>query len=96
MISCKEAYKKYKADQDEKGKIVAETEVSKKRKLKQEEIVDVKRTKLQVEKVIDILTGDIEKVSIEATTKETFEEMKVCLEKRRTLSGIHLSRRGMF
>ena len=81
VISCKEAYKKYKVDQDEKGKIAAETEVSKKRKLKQEEIVDVKRTKLQVEKVIDILTGDIEKVSIEASTKETFEEMKVCLEK---------------
>ena len=41
----------------------------------------MKRTKLQVEKVIDILTGDIEKVSIEASTKETFEEMKMCLEK---------------
>ena len=81
IISCKEANKKYKAALSEKSKTAAETEIGTKRKLKQEEILQVKRKKADIDKVVKTLGGDINKLCLEASTKNNFEEMKLCLEK---------------
>ena len=53
----------------------------KKRQLKQEEIMSVKRKESDLGKVIATLKSDIEECTVEASTKEDFESMKLCLEK---------------
>ena len=47
----------------------AQTETSCKRKLKMDEVLEVKRTKSDVDKVILRLQSDIEKFSVEASTQ---------------------------
>ena len=65
----------------EKSKAAAETNIGTKCKLKQEEILQVKRKKADIDKVVKTLDGDINELCLEASTKNNFEEMKMCLEK---------------
>ena len=41
----------------------------------------LKRRKMEVERLIESMKSDIEKFSVEATHKTTFEEMKIVLSK---------------
>ena len=50
-----------------------------------DEVVEVKRTKTNLDKVIVTLKADIEQACINAYTKENFEEMKTELEKANAL-----------
>ena len=63
----------------------AQTETSRKRKLKMDEVLEVKRTKSDVDKVILRLQSDIEKFSVEASTRDNFEAMKADQEKANAL-----------
>ena len=88
ILSCKNArarYAKYLEEKKEKKGDEAQTETSRKRKLKMEEVLEVKRTKSDVDKVILRLQSDIEKFSLEASTRNNFEEMKADLDKAMAL-----------
>ena len=88
ILSCKAAHSKYIRSLEDKQKESADDEKSKKRKLKQEEVMSVKRRKTDVENAVKSLKKDIDNCSIEALTKEDFESMKLCLEKATSLRGV--------
>ena len=64
------------------------SEAERKRKLKQEEIFGVKRSKMEVDRSIVTLKKDIEEKSIEASKKETYDEMKLCLDQGNSFRDI--------
>ena len=71
LISCKGAHQKYELSQSKKKGGGVGSEAERKRKLKQEEIFGVKRSKMEVDRSIVTLKKDIEEKSIEASKKET-------------------------
>lgn len=81
ILSCKSAHQRYAQSLEEKRKVSGDEQKSQKRKLKQEEIICVKRQKSDVEHAVVALKAEIEQFSVEAATKPTFESMKLCLEK---------------
>ena len=79
--SCKGAHQRYVIALKEKADSATSEDVSRKRKAKKDEILEVKRRKMEVEKLIDSMKGDIEIFSVEASDKSTFEDVKVLLDK---------------
>ena len=81
VISCKAAHNRYQVSLADKNDYESSEIASNKRKRKMEEVLSVKRKKVEIEKVITSLKGDIEKSSMEASKMEDFESMKLSLEK---------------
>ena len=79
--SCKGAHQRYVIALKDKADSAATEDLSRKRKLKRDEILEVKRRKMEVGRLIELMKSDIEKFSVEATHKTTFEEMKTVLSK---------------
>ena len=85
VISCKNARQKYTQSLEAKQDQAVKDLASNKRKMKMDEVVEVKRTKTNLDKVIVTLKADIEQACINAYTKENFEAMKTELEKANAL-----------
>ena len=79
-LSCKGAHKQYTRYLEEKQKDQVHDQKSLKRKLKQEEIMNAKRVKLDTEKAVSALRKNIDNCTMEASTKDNFEDMKLCLD----------------
>ena len=73
IISCKGASSKYKADLEQSNSTKAEDLKSKKRKLIQEEISEVKRKKLTTEACLKFLQEDADRFSLEAEEKNEMQ-----------------------
>ena len=69
LTSCRGAYAKYKIDLEEKREEVVITDKSKKRKVIQEEIQEIKKRKEDTERCISSSDNDIAKYSLEAEKK---------------------------
>ena len=72
VISCKMASKKYKAALEAKRKETLNAEESRKRKLIQVELAEVKRNKSELEQSVMLLLKDADKYSQEAEKKRDF------------------------
>ena len=72
VISCKMASKKYKAALEAKRKEASNAEESRKRKLIQVELAEVKRNKSELEQSVMLLLKDANKYSQEAEKKRDF------------------------
>ena len=66
------ANRRYKLDLEDSKKETVETEKSRKQKLKLEEIANMKKSKLAVQKTIESLNKGIEKYLAEAQEKRDF------------------------
>ena len=64
---------------ENKRKENADVTTNKKRELKQEEVMSVKQKDIDLEKVVVTLKNGIDECSVEASKKEDYESMKLCL-----------------
>ena len=94
--SCKLANGRYKLALEDSKKATVETEKSRKRKLKLEEIANVKKQKLTVQETIESLNKGIEKYLAEAEEKRDFTLLskanafrKSVKEKQQTLNDLN-------
>ena len=69
LVCCRGASSKYKQSLEEKKKEMVDTEVSRKRKMKQEEILETKKRKEDLQNTVKFLEADIGKYSLEVETK---------------------------
>ena len=70
LLSCKSAHARYKEALEENKKVVIVNDKASKRKMIQEEISDIKKRKVVVEKCILSLESDIEKYSSDAEKEQ--------------------------
>ncbi len=85
ILSCKSAHQRYTTYLTEKKGEQVQSEASNKRKMKMDEVLQVKRARTDLDKAIVTIKNDIEKYCVQAATEESFETMKAELEKANAL-----------
>ena len=83
---CRSAYSRYAAALEEKEKEKASTEKNLKRKLKMDELADMKRQGYSIPYTIDALNKDVEKYSFKAKDKEDLSILSEANAIRKTVA----------
>ena len=76
IVSCKYAHKRYSTYLEDRKEGQVQSEKSNKRKLKMDEVLQVKRARTDLDSAIVAMRKDIEQYCVQASAEDSFETMK--------------------